>query len=785
MRRGINMTNRNTLPVPDQAFKGLVGSTPADSKPDFPGVLKPPAGSPNIVLVLLDDVGFGQPSTFGGPVEMPTLDRLAKRGLRYNRVHTTALCTPTRAAVLTGCNHHNVASGAISNIATGFPGYNAVWPRSTACIAEILRANGYGTGAFGKWHNTPEWEMSPVGPFDHWPTRLGFDYWYGFQGADCNQWDPLLFENTAPFVRPESKRGVHLDEDMADRAIGWLRLQRAVTPDRPFFLYYAPGSAHSPHHAPADWVKRYRGKFDHGWDVEREASYQRQLAMGIIPPGTVLTPRPPEIPAWVDFSPDEHKVGARLMEAFAGALGHCDHQIGRVLDELEAQGIADNTLVIYLAGDNGPSGEGTFRGAVNKWANLNGMPETVAQQLSQLEDIGGPSTYSNYPVGWAWAGTAPMQWLKQIASHFGGTRNGMVVSWPTRISDSGGLREQFHHCIDIVPTILEAAQLPAPASVNGIAQRGLDGTSMLYTFDDVNTASRRKIQYFEMMGNRAIYHDGWVAGARHKGCLPWEASGDSGTGDFDGDSWELYDISIDFSQAHDLAAAHPEKLEELKKLWQSEAERCNVFPLDDRYAARFHQGPPTARTGTHFRYPSGVFGIPEGSAPNLKGRSHRITADFTLPGDNASGMIVTAGGRFGGYGLYIRNNHLIYVHNVCGIERHTLASPAPLEAGRSTVSMTFTADELKPGTGGLVVLHKGADLLAQTHIPRTVPFLYSYTETFDIGMDTGSPIDETYACPFEFSGQIHSVQVDVLDDLHEDERIKEELAIQKARRDND
>lgn len=779
------MIDRDTLPIPDPAFAGRIGSTYANSSPDFPAGVAPPRDAPNVVLILLDDVGFGQPSTFGGPVELAALDRLAQRGLRYNRFHTTALCTPTRAALLTGRNHHVSGFGAITNIATGFPGYNGVWPRNTACVAEVLRGNGFATAAFGKWHNTPEWEMSPAGPFDRWPNRLGFDHWYGFMGADSNQWDPQLFVNTACHVRPESRRGVHLDEDLADRAIDWIRLQRAVDPQRPFFLYYAPGTAHSPHHAPVDWLLRYRGRFEHGWDAEREATFRRQLASGVIPGDAMLTPRPAEIPPWADFSVDERKVAARLMEAFAAALSHCDHQVGRVIGELETQGIADNALVIYVAGDNGPSAEGTLRGAVNKWAVLNGMPETTEQQLAQLDLIGGPHTYSNYPVGWAWAGSAPMQWVKQIASHFGGTRNGMVISWPERIGDRGALREQFHHCIDVVPTILDAVGLQAPSSVNGVTQGAIDGVSMKYTFDAKDAASRRRTQYFEMMGNRAIYHDGWVAGARHRGPLPWQSEGSAAPGDFESDPWELYEVSADFSQARDLAALRPDKLAELRTLWQGEAERSQVFPLDDRYTERFHQGPATARDKTQFSFQPGVFRIPESCAPNLKGRSHRIIADISLNAQGTSGMIVTAGGRFGGYALYLREGRAYYVHNLCGLERYTVASPAPLGIGRGTLTLTFTTEINKPGSGGRAVLSDATGVLAEVRIPRTVPFLYSYTETFDIGLDTGSPVDETYSCPFEFGGEIHSVRIEVLDELAEQDRIAEAAAVEHARRDND
>ncbi|SAL02867.1 arylsulfatase [Caballeronia calidae] len=779
-------SDRSSLPLPEEPFDGKVGKTWADSKQSFPQPVKPPAGAPNVVLILLDDVGFGHPSTFGGPVAMPTLDRLATRGLRYNRFHTTAMCTPTRAALLTGRNHHSVANGAITNLATGFPGYNSMWPRDSACIAETLRANGYATAALGKWHNTPEWETSPVGPFDRWPTGLGFEYFYGFLGADANQWDPVLVENTRPVVRRETKKKeLHLDEDLADHAISWIRLQRSVNPDRPFFLYIAPGTAHSPHHAPKEWIERYRGAFDHGWDEQRKRTFERQRELGVIPPDAQLTPRPAEIPAWGESTDDEKRLGARLMEAFAGALSHCDHQIGRVMDELAAQGIDDDTMVIFIAGDNGPSAEGTLKGQVNKWGNLNGMPQTLAEQLARIDDIGGPMSYTNYPVGWAWAGSAPMQWVKQIASHFGGTRNGMVMSWPKRIADLGALREQFHHCIDIVPTILEAAGIPMPESVNGVGQKPMEGVSMSYSFKERDAASKRRTQYFELLGNRAIYHEGWVAGARHRGRLPWQIGGGGATGEFDSDPWELYHVDVDFSQARDLAAEHPEKLRELQQLWWAEAEQHNVLPLDDRYGERYHQGPALARGRTHFVYHQGVYGIPEGSAPNLKGRSHRIEVELTMPEEGASGMLVTAGGRFGGYALYVKDGRLYYVHNVSGLERHTVVSDRPLMPGRQRVRMTFGVERPKLGAGGEVRLSIDGEDAGHGTIARTVPIQYSYTETFDIGLDTGTPVDETYACPFEFPGEIHSVTIDVLDDLDEHDRKQEKLAVEKARHENE
>lgn len=779
------MQDRKSLPLANEAFDGKIAETAKESEQSFPKPVAPPAGAPNIVLILLDDVGFGQPSTFGGPVEMPTLDRLATRGLRYNRFHTTAMCTPTRAALLTGRNHHSVGNGAITNLATGFPGYNSIWPRSSACIAEILRANGYATAALGKWHNTPEWETSPAGPFDRWPTGLGFDYFYGFMGADANQWDPVLVENTRPVVRPDDAPPMHLDEDLANHSISWIRLQRAVNPERPFFLYLAPGTAHSPLHAPKEWIDKYRGRFDHGWDEQRRLTFERQRELGIIPHNAKLTPRPAEIPPWEEGSEGEKLLGARQMEAFAGALSHCDYQIGRVMDELTEQGIADDTLVIFIAGDNGPSAEGTLLGQVNKWGNLNGMPQSMEEQLARIDDIGGPMSYNSYPVGWAWAGSSPLQWVKQIASHFGGTRNGMVMSWPNGILDHGKLREQFHHCIDIVPTLLQAARIPTPESVNGVVQSEVEGVSMAYSFDEAEARSRRKTQYFELLGNRAIFHEGWVAGARHRGRLPWQIGGGNATGDFESDPWELYHIDEDFSQARNLADKFPEKLAELKALWREEAIRYKVFPLDDRYGERYHQGPSPARGRTKFTYAQGVFGIPEGSAPNLKGRSHRITANVTIRDDNTAGVIVAAGGRFGGYALYVKDQRLHYVHNVSGLERHRVVSDPPLSTGRHLLVMTFETERLKPGAGGMVTLQIDGAAAGGGRVPRTVPIQYSYTETFDIGQDTGTPVDDAYDGRFPFNSDIHGVTFEILADLSAVERAAEQHAIAQARHENE
>jgi len=762
-----------SLPASPGPFRGAIGRSYSTSLADFPRQAHPPSGAPNVLLILLDDVGFGQPSPFGGPVEMPSLAALAERGLRYNHFHTTALCSPTRAALLTGQNHHAVATGAAAEMATGFPGYNMMWPRRTACVAEVLRLNGHATAAFGKWHNTPEWETGPFGPFDRWPTGLGFEYFYGFMGADCDQWQPNLFENTRP-VEPDRspEEGYHLDVDLADRAIAWLRLRESVVPDRPFFLYYAPGTAHAPHHAPREWIDRYAGAFDHGWDRQRELTFQRQQELGVIPSDAALTARPTEIPAWDDLSDTERRIATRLQEAFAGALSHCDDQIGRVLTAIDDLGERDNTLVIYIAGDNGPAAEGTLRGQFNKWAGVNGLEEDREAVSRRLDEIGGPTSYNNYPAGWAWAGATPLQWFKQIASHFGGTRNGAVIAWPERITDHNALRTQFHHCVDVVPTILQAVGIPAPEVVNGTPQRELDGLDMSYTFASSDSTTTRRTQYFEMFGNRGLFHDGWMASARHSR-LPWQFTGGS-TGEFDSDRWELYRVEDDFSQARDLALLEPERLRELQDLWWVEAARNSVLPLDDRSAERLAVGADrnasTARTV--FEYYPGAVRIPEASSPNVKGRAHSIAATVSLAEDD-EGVLVAAGGRFAGYVLYIRDGRLHYVHNLCDIEHYRVSSE-PLEIGERTLRFTFAPDEPRLGSGGTAFLFDGERPIGRGRIPRTVPFRYSYCETFDVGRDSGSAVIPDYTCPFAFTGSLDRVVVEIHSDLGVDERGREE-----------
>ena len=567
--------DRTSLPLPEPPFKGVVGKTYVDSKEDWPAVPKPPDGAPNVVVILLDDLGFGQVSTFGGPVTTPELDKLAAQGLRYNRFHTTAVCGPSRAALITGRNHHNCGSGFLAEWATGFPSYNNMIPKSTATIGAVLKGNGYSTGWFGKNHNTPDWESSVAGPFDRWPTGMGFDYFYGFIGGETNQYYPVLFENTSavePNISPEE--GYHF---MADKAINWMRYCKSVAPQKPFFAYFAPGAAHAPHHSPKAWREKFKGKFDAGWDKVREATYRRQLELGVIPPDARLTPRPEWVQSWDLLSADEKRLYAVFMENFAGYLAYTDAECGRLLEAVRELPDADNTLVFFIVGDNGASSEGGFSGTANEVMNLNGIPSKMEEILKIIDNIGGPDTEPHYPLGWAWAGNAPFQWVKQVASHLGGTRNPMVVSWPAKIKDAGGVRSQFTHLIDIVPTILEAAGIPAPKSVDGIAQKPLDGVSIASTFASAKAKPVRQRQYFEIITNRAIYDKGWTACAQHT--LPWRQ--DAAPGHWEKDKWELYNLDDDFSEANDLAAKNPKKLAELKALFDQEAKKSHVYPFDD------------------------------------------------------------------------------------------------------------------------------------------------------------------------------------------------------------
>jgi arylsulfatase len=751
---------QQVLPRPEQPFGGKIGRTTKDSVKDFPKEVAAPKGAPNVLLILTDDVGFGASSTFGGPIPTATMDRLAKNGLRYNQFHTTALCSPTRAALLSGRNHHSAATGVIMEAGTGFPGYNTLMPKSAGTFAEILKQNGWNTSWFGKNHNVPDWHSSQAGPFDLWPTGLGFEYFYGFVGGDTNQWQPAIFEGTKPIEPPHDAKNYFFDTDMADKAIAWIRMQHAVAPGKPFLAYYAPGTAHAPHHAPKEWIARFKGKFDQGWDKVREQTFARQKALGIVPADAKLTPRAPGIPAWDSLNADQKKVYARMMEVYAAALAHADHQMGRILDVIEAQGELDNTLVVYIQGDNGASAEGGPQGLLNEMTFFNAIPEDFREVLRRMDELGGPKTFNHYPIGWAHAMDTPFQWTKQIASHFGGTRNGLVVSWPARIKDKGGIRTQFHHVIDIMPTILEAAGVATPTSINGVVQKPVEGVSMAYTFDAPTAASKRTTQYFEMLGNRAIYHDGWVA-ATTPPTPPWSSEGSSlGVEEY---KWELYNVREDFSQANDLAAKEPARLKELQDLFWKEAEKYSVLPIDNSKVERLDvSNRPSLTTGrTQFTYYPGLLRIPEGAAPDIKNKSFRISAELEVPAGGAQGMLLTHGGRFAGYGLYVLDGKPVFTYNLAGVARYSVVGKETLKPGKRTVVFDFKYDGGGLGKGGAGTMRVDGRTVATGRIERTLPFRLSLDETLDCGEDTGTPVAENYRVPFRFTGLLRKVTIDI------------------------
>ncbi len=765
---------RTMLPIPDRPGHGLTTYDAKDPDTAFPPIrpLLPPEGAPNVLIVLLDDVGFGAASTFGGPCRTPTADRLAAGGLRYNRFHTTALCAPTRQALLTGRNHHSVGMGSITETATSAPGNSSLRPNTKAPLAMTLKLNGYSTAQFGKCHEVPVWQSSPLGPFDAWPSGGGgFETFYGFIGGENNQWDPALYDGTTPVDPPATpEEGYHLTEDLTDRACSWVRQQKALMPDKPFFMYFAPGATHAPHHVPQEWADRYAGQFDDGWDVQRELTFARQKELGVIPADAELTARHDEITAWEDM-PDELKpVLARQMEVYAGFLEHTDHHVGRLVDAIEDLGVLDNTIVYYIIGDNGASAEGTMNGAFNEMANFNGMAalETPAFMVSKMQDFGSPESYNHYSVGWAWAMNTPLQWTKQVASHWGGTRNGTIVHWPKRIAEPGGLRSQFTHVIDIAPTILEAAGLPEPTLVNGVQQSPMEGTSMLYSFTEPATPERHDLQYFEMFGNRGIYHKGWSAVTKHR--TPWVMVGGVVPA-FDDDVWELYDGRTDFSQARDLAAEHPDILAGMQRLWLIEAAKYGVLPLDDRTAERLDPstaGRPTLIHGTSQLFFPGMGRLSENSVVSIKNRSFSVTAEVEVPAGGVEGVIIAQGGRFGGWAVHTREGRVSFTYNVLGIQRFETRADSPLPAGRHQVRMEFSYDGGGLAKGGDVSLYYDGSPVGTGRVGATQPMVFSADETTDIGQETGTTVSMTYtARTSRFTGRIHWVQIDVGTDDHD------------------
>jgi arylsulfatase A-like enzyme len=778
-----NAATDPVLPRPEPPFQGKIERTVKGSVPDFPKGVEAPAGAPNILLILTDDVGFGASSTFGGPIQTPNFQRVADAGLRYNMYHTTALCSPTRAALITGRNHHSVASGVITEFATGYPGYNSLVSNSTGSVGAVLRENGYNTSWFGKMHNVPDWMSSQAGPFDLWPTGLGFEYFYGFLGGDSDQWHPALYENIKPIEPYVGNPNYILDVDLADKAITWMRMQHALAPSKPWLLYYATGTAHAPHHAPKDWIAKYKGQFDQGWDRVREETFARQKKLGVVPQNAQLTKRPEQIPAWDSLSADQKRLYARMMEVYAGALSHADYNIGRLLDAVEQSGQMENTLIIFMMGDNGASAEGSLQGTTNEVAiNANSVKEDIPFLLSMIDELGGPRTYNHYPVGWAHAMDTPMQWTKQVASHFGGSRNGMVISWPARIKDKGGMRSQFCHVIDIVPTIYEAAKITPPEMLNGAKQKPLDGTSFAYTFDNAGAPTQHTAQYFEMVGNRAIYKDGWMASTTPLR-LPWINTGaEPNPDDF---KWELYNINEDFSQANNLVDKYPDKLKELQDAFDVEARKYNVYPLDSTFAARADPAirPSLTRGRNEFTYFPGMIRIPEGSSPDFKNKSWTAAAEVTIPQGGANGVLGTIGGRYGGWALLMMDGKPMFAYAMSNQPQHKYraASDQVLSLGNHIIRVKFAYDGGGIGKGATATLLVDEKQVAEIKIPQTIGVRFSLDETFDIGQDTGTPVLEEYESkmPFPFTGTLSKFVV-VLEPqkLSDDEqrRLHEELA---------
>ena len=723
--------------------------------------VKAPAGAPNVVIILIDDLGFGATGTYGGPIPTPTMERLAQDGLRYNNFHTTALCSPTRAALKSGRNHHMVNMGFITEMATGFPGATGQIPNTTAPVAEMLRLNGYNTAAFGKWHETAAWETSVSGPFDRWPTQQGFDKFYGFIGGETNQWAPYLYDGVTQVELPHDPN-YHFMTDMTDKAVAWIKFQKAITPEKPFFVYFAPGATHAPHHVPKDWIAKWQGKFDQGWDRMREETFARQLKEGIIPPGTKLAPKPQAIKAWDSLSADEKRLFSHQMEVFAAFLDFTDSEIGRLLKAVEDTGQADNTLVFYIAGDNGASAEGGENGMFNEYTYFNGVQETVPEMLKVIDTWGGPETYPHYAAGWAVAMDSPFTWTKQVASDFGGTRNGLVISWPKGIKAKNGLRSQFGHVIDIVPTILEAAKLPEPKVVNGTPQIPIQGTSLIYSFDNEKAKERHTTQYFEIAGNRAIYNDGWLARVIHR--APWEKTPRA---TLQKDVWELYNVRDDYSLTVDLAAKNPKKLKELQVLFLKEAEKNHVLPIDDRLFERAladKVGRPDLMAGrTSLTLAEGMTGMMENVFINVKNKSTTITAEVEVPQSGANGVILVQGGRFGGWALYVKDGVPAYDYNFLGIKQFTIAGTMPLTAGKATIKFDFAYDGGGLGKGGLGTLFVNGEKVAEGRIEHTQAMMFSADETADVGIDLGTPVVEAIGAEAKskFTGKIVKVTVEV------------------------
>ncbi len=758
---GSTELDRTVLPIAEPKPPTYKELDARNAKPPARFEVKAPARAPNVVIVLIDDVGFGGPSTFGGPIRTPTLDRLGQSGLRFNNFHTTALCSPTRNALKTGRNHHTVNTGSIMETATAFPGNTGQNPNSVAPLAEMLRLNGYSTGAFGKWHETAAWETSVSGPFDRWPTHQGFDKFYGFIGGETDQWYPLVYDGLIK-VEPPKMENYHFTVDMTNQAINWVKAQQSMTPDKPFFVYFATGATHAPHHVPKEWADKYKGQYDKGWDQVRVETLERQKKLGVVPANTQLGERPKDLKAWDTLPAAEKRLYARQAEVFSGFLEQTDAEIGRFVTALEDIGEMDNTLFIYIAGDNGTSAEGGFVGMYNEMTYFNGVAEKVEDLIPLVDKWGGPETFPHMAAAWAVAFDTPFSWTKQVASDFGGTRNGMVIHWPQGIKDKGGVRSQFSHVIDIAPTILEAATLPEPKSVNGTVQTPIEGTSLVYAFNDAKAPERHKTQYFEMFGNRAIYNDGWLARTIHR--APWQTSGMQPLAS---DVWDLYDVRNDFSLTKNLAAEQPAKLKELQALFMTEGEKYHVLPIDDRTIERTNPAlagrPDVLGSRTSLTLYEGMQGMLENTFMNIKNRSSKITAELVIPAGRANGAILSQGGRFGGWSMYMKDGKPAYTYNFLGLSRYTVTAPQALPPGPATVILDFAYDGGGVGKGGKATLLVNGKPVAEGRVEKTQPNIFSADETADVGIDNQTPVALGIGIGAEtrFTGKINKVTLEV------------------------
>jgi arylsulfatase len=753
--------DRTALPIAEPAPPTYTELDARNATPPPRFEVKAPEGAPNVVIVLIDDIGFGASTTFGGPINTPTFEQLAQAGLRFNNFHTTALCSPTRNALKTGRNHHTVNTGSIMESSTAFPGNTGQNPNSVAPLAEMLRLNGYSTGAFGKWHETAAWETSVSGPFDRWPTHQGFDKFYGFIGGETDQWYPLIYDGVIK-VDPPKMKDYHFTTDMTNQAVNWVKAQQSMTPDKPFFMYYATGATHAPHHVPKEWADKYQGRFDKGWDQVRNETLAGQQELGVVPANTKLGERPKDIKAWDSLPEAERRLFARQAEVFAGFAEHTDHHVGLLVKALEDIGEMDNTLFIYILGDNGSSAEGGFVGMYNEMTYFNGVVEKVEDLVPLIDKWGGPETFPHMAAGWAVAFDAPFTWTKQVASDFGGTRNGMVIHWPKGIQEKGGLRSQFSHVIDIAPTILEATGLPEPKSVNGIVQTPIEGTSLLYAFNDAQAPERHTTQYFEMFGNRAIYHEGWLARTIHR--APWQVTN---LPPLTADVWDLYDVRNDFSLTDNLAAGQPEKLKELQALFMQEAEKYHVLPIDDRTIERMNPAlagrPDVLGDRTSLTLYPGMQGMMENTFMNVKNRSSKITAELDIPADGANGAILSQGGRFGGWSLYMQDGKPAYTYNFLGLSRYTVTAPQALPSGSATIVLDFAYDGGGAGKGGNATLSVNGKPVAEGRVEKTQPNVFSADETADVGIDNQTPVAEGIGIGAEtrFTGGINQITLEV------------------------